>query len=239
MHNKNFLNPSLTCSVCIAARNLLKGLKIAAPKYAKGKLIDLGCGIKPYESVFKTFVDSYFGVDLVETASSNYGELTKADLYVDICQTGLKSESFDTVLSTQVLEHIYETKKYLAECYRLLKKGGFTIFTVPQSYECHAKPYDYYRFTEFSLKKRFEEEGFEVIELYPLEGAYAAIQQLKIVSGLLGLYKNKKNMTIIDRMIYKIMQYFIVPYTNLKAIIFDRYHPNKDLCLNYIVIAKK
>ena len=237
---QNFLNPSLTFPAYIAAINLRRGIEEIATKYAKGDLIDLGCGVKPYRSIFCKYVESYFGVDLKETASSNYAELTSADLYADICDTGLPGESFETLLSTQVLEHIYDTKKYLNECFRLLRKGGGAIFTVPQTYECHAKPYDYYRFTEFSLKKLFDDHGFKVVELYPLEGAYAAMQQLKIVSVILGIYKNKHDdLSLIEKVSYKLCQYLLLPYLNIKGIYFDKFHPNKDLCLNYMVVAIK
>ena len=83
---------SLTNPTYIANRNIYKALKQIAPKYAKGKLIDLGCGIKPYESLFRSFVDDYFGVDLKTTAEANYTDMTRADLYTDICDTKLESE---------------------------------------------------------------------------------------------------------------------------------------------------
>jgi SAM-dependent methyltransferase len=238
--DQNFINVPLTHPTYIANRNLYKALKQIAPKYASGKLVDLGCGIKPYEGLFLPHVDEYFGVDLKKTASANYAEITCADLDADICDTKLESESVDTLLSTQVLEHIYETNRYISECYRLLKIGGVAIFTVPQTYECHAKPYDYYRFTEFSLKYLFEDHGFIILELFPLEGAYATIQQLKIVSVIFGRYKNKAGrMTLFDKIIYKLYQYTVVPYLNCLGAIFDKKIGNYDLCLNHIIVVKK
>jgi predicted TPR repeat methyltransferase len=234
-----FLNPSLTYPTYITLKNLKSGLE-KTTKYARGKLLDLGCGIKPYQSIFNKHIDSYYGVDMKETAKSNYADLTNADFYADICDTGLKSCSFDTLLSTQVLEHIYDTKKYLIECNRLLVKGGHAIFTIPQTYEVHARPFDYYRFTEYSLRSLFEENGFKIIKLYPLEGAYAAMQQIKIVSVVLGFFNHKKsNLSIFHKFTYKILQYIFVPYFNLKAMLLDKYHPNQSLCLNYLLVAIK
>lgn len=237
---KNFINVPLTHPTYIANHNLYRALKQIAPKYAKGKLIDLGCGIKPYEKLFRPHIDEYFGVDLEATAASSYADLTRADLFTDICDTNLKDEAFDTLLSTQVLEHIYDTKKYLSECYRLLTMGGVAIFTVPQTYECHAKPYDYYRFTEFSLRKLFEEKGFEIIELFSLEGAYATVQQLKIVSVILGRYRNKHGkMSFLEKVAYKLYTFTLIPIINMKGIFFDKYIDNNDLCLNYLLVARK
>ncbi len=238
--DQTFINVPLTSPTYITNRHLYKALRQIAPRYAKGKLIDLGCGVKPYEKLFRPHVDDYFGVDLKTTASANYADMTRADLYADVCETNLEGESFDTLLTTQVLEHIYDTRKYIQECYRLLKNGGHIILSVPQSYECHAKPYDYYRFTKFGLEKLFEDAGFEILELYPLQGAWATVQQLKIVSVLSGMYKNKQGkLTLLEKIICKIAQYFLVPYFNVLGMSFDRYIHNNDLCLNYLLIARK
>jgi SAM-dependent methyltransferase len=237
---ENFTNIPLSHPVYIGNGNIYKALKKIAPKYASGRLADLGCGVKPYERLFLPYVKEYFGIDLAEAASANYGDLTRADLYVDICDTKLEGESFDTLLSTQVLEHIYHTNDYIAECNRLLKKGGKVIFTVPQTYECHAKPYDFYRFTEFSLRRLFEENGFDIIEIFGLEGAFATIRQLKIVSVIFGRYKNKQEgMTFWDKVVLKLNRKLVVPYYNATCSFFDKKIKNDDLCLSYLLVAKK
>jgi SAM-dependent methyltransferase len=136
----------------ITATLLKASLEQVAKQYAQGSLVDIGCGTKPYETVFSGYVTDYFGVDWEGASEVHYGAATKADLYADCTNTGLISESFDTLLSTQVMEHIYDTHAYLRECYRLLKKGGVGIFSVPFVWETHAEPFDYYRFTRYSLE---------------------------------------------------------------------------------------
>ena len=239
LHN-SFLSPKIFDATFILNRNIRYAMEYVAKKYAHGKLADLGCGIQPYKPIFNNFITEYVGIDSEVTKNSNYNSATIADMYVDICDTGLDDESFDTILSTQVLEHIYDTDQYVAECYRLLKKDGYAIFTVPQTYECHAKPYDYYRFTLFSLMRKFEEQSFNVIELRSLENAYATLQQIKIVSIVFGKYKDRHNdMSILNKIDYKLRQYLVVPYLNIKAVLFDKYCNNSDLCLNYLLIVKK
>jgi SAM-dependent methyltransferase len=229
-----FINISYWSIIKICHQNLLNGISIAAQKYANGKLIDIGCGMKPYEKIFTPYICSYFGVDFAATVESNYGSFTKADLFADCTDTKLEAESFDTLLSTQVMEHIYDTKKYIAECFRLLKNGGTGIFTIPQTWQCHAEPYDFYRFTKHSLERLFLEQGFKILELRPLEGAYAAIIQTKIVSVY---FRKRKH--IISKLLREFFRFVILPVLNLKALLLDKMFWNDKLCLNYILVVRK
>ena len=86
--NKNllydgFIKVSYFSPIKITRENILKGLQNVVSKYAKGKLVDLWCGVKPYESLFKPYIKSYYGVDYPTTSESNYGHNTKADLFVE------------------------------------------------------------------------------------------------------------------------------------------------------------
>ncbi|NNF19774.1 MAG: class I SAM-dependent methyltransferase [Flavobacteriaceae bacterium] len=56
-----------------------------------------------------------------------------ADVKADICELPFESESFDVILCNHVLEHIPDDKKALAELYRVMKKGGWGVFQVPQN----------------------------------------------------------------------------------------------------------
>lgn len=233
-HLNEFSETSYFSDVKITRTNIYNCLTKTARKYAKGKLVDLGCGVKPYENIFKPYIDSYFGIDFPTTAEGNYGSETVADLYIDCTDTKISSESFDTLLSTQVIEHIFDTKKYVEECFRLLKKDGIGIFTVPFVWQCHAEPYDFFRFTKYSLEKLFVEQGFEIIELKELEGAYATLIQTKIIS-IYGF----PSQNILIKIIQKIIRIFWVPVLNFCALNFDKLFYNNKLCLNYLLVVKK
>jgi len=196
-------------------------------------LVDLGCGTKPYESIFKPYVIQYFGVDWEQTSEVHYGSETKADLFTDCTDTKLEEKSFDTLLSTQVMEHIYDTKAYLCECYRLLRKDGIAIFTVPLSWETHAEPFDYYRFTRFALEKLLVDHGFKIVKIEPIGGAYATLMQLKIIS----LYC-RPSQNFLYKVFRKIRNIILLPILNFLALHLDRTFWNDKLCLNYLVIAK-
>ena len=114
----SYLNPDE-----IERQSILTSL-IEAKKYAKGKLLDMGCGSKPYELIFSDVVDKYVGIDLPPSKSTSKSE-NRADVYGSVLDLPFESESFDTVLSTQVLEHVPEPKRMLEEAYRVLKKGGY------------------------------------------------------------------------------------------------------------------
>lgn len=185
--------------------------------------------------IFKPHIGSYFGVDYKSSAESNYGEQTNADLYVDCTETGIDKESFDTLLSTQVMEHIYDTDKYVKECHRLLRKGGKGIFTIPMSWRCHAEPYDYHRFTKYSLQKIFTENGFEILELKEIEGALASAIQHWIVF----LCNRPGFKNILLRIIKKLTYTVLFMVLNYLALKLDRCFWDEKLCLNYLLVVQK
>ncbi len=233
MKHDNFTSISYFSKVKIVRQNIGNALLKAAKQHARGNLIDIGCGTKPYETLFAPFIKSYFGVDHPVTAEVNYGGQTKADLYADCTDTKLESSTFDTLLSTQVMEHIFDTKKYVSECYRLLKKGGIGIFTIPFLWQSHAEPYDFYRFTKYSIEQHFKEQDFEIIDLRNLEGAYAALIQTKIIS----LYSMPSKFIVV-KIFQKFLQILWIPILNFFALHFDAMFYNDKLCLTYIVIVK-
>lgn len=233
-HNE-FINISLFSPVKIASEGILKALRYASKKYAKGNLIDLGCGKKPYMVVFNKYVNSYFGVDSPHASDFHYRDDTRVDLWADCTNTGLKDGSFDTLLCTQVLEHIPEPGKLLKEANRLLKKKGIAIMTIPFCWQIHAKPNDFYRFTPYGIKYLFEKNGFEILEIKSMEGMYATLHQLDVLHMV-----NRERKNMISRLWNRyINTYIAIPIKNLKAIMFDQVFYNDKMCLGYLIIAMK
>ncbi|MBI2789639.1 MAG: class I SAM-dependent methyltransferase [Elusimicrobia bacterium] len=221
-------------STKIASELALRALSEAAPRHARGRLLDLGCGSKPYAGLFAPHVASHFGVDFGATAGLHYGEATKADLLVDGAETKLPAGSFDTILCTQVLEHVLDTEAFVAECHRLLAKGGKGIFTVPFLWQCHAEPNDFYRFTRYALQRIFEARGFRIVELRPIGGAYAALIQTKIVS-----IHCREISSLPRRILRKAWNLLLLPVLNWKALHLDGLFWNDKLCLNYLLVVAK
>lgn len=82
-------------------------------------------------------------------------------------------ETFDSVLSTQVLEHVEYPERAVAEMNRVLKKGGHVLVTVPQWNELHEEPHDFWRYTRFGIASLFERNGFEVVEYAQMGGFFS------------------------------------------------------------------
>ncbi|HRF81361.1 MAG TPA: methyltransferase domain-containing protein, partial [Flavobacteriales bacterium] len=73
--------------------------------------------------------------------------------------------SFDTIILSDVLEHIRKPEALVKEMYRILAPGGQVIMNVPFYYGLHEQPFDYYRYTQFALRAITEDAGFAVVEL--------------------------------------------------------------------------
>jgi SAM-dependent methyltransferase len=155
---------------------MISFLSEAAHHYASGALIDIGCGQKPYQSVFAPYVSQHTGVDL---ADSPHGTL-KVDIIGNAYDTNLEDAICDTVLCTEVLEHLEEPQVAVKEMNRILKPGGFVILTVPFFWPIHEAPRDFYRYSEHGLRYLFEQSGFEIVEIRPLSGYIVTFAQMSI-----------------------------------------------------------
>jgi SAM-dependent methyltransferase len=153
---------------------LQQRLQEMVPRYVTGRLLDIGCGTKPYKNLLGQYVNEHVGIDLENTFRN--------ESQIDICCSAydipLENESFDCAFSTAVLEHLEEPELALRECHRLLKRGGYAIYSVPFIWHLHEEPRDFYRFSKYGLKYIFEKVGFEIVELKPLSGFWVTFGQL-------------------------------------------------------------
>lgn len=146
---------------------LLDAMKIAGP-YASGRLLDVGCGDKPYETLFLPHVSEYLGVEYESTYEGrDYAQRARADVIYSGDQLPFEAGTFDTVLCNQVAEHVPDPGKFLADLARVLRRGGRLILTVPFSYRVHSAPNDFHRFTRFALQRYADVEGMTVDRLEP------------------------------------------------------------------------
>lgn len=152
--------------------------------HAHGNLLDLGCGHVPFYGYYKNLVSDNFCVDWGNSMHKNEFLDLETDLNLPI---PLESDIFDTVLLTDVLEHIYKPNELLKEISRMLKKDGKLILGVPFYYWLHETPHDYYRYTEYALKRMLEEQGFELLEIEAYGGPIEIL--LDIVAKHLAILK--------------------------------------------------
>lgn len=161
-----------------------QALEAAIGAAARGRLLDIGCGGKPYRQLALEYVSEYVGLD--QPGSSRDG--VKPDLESTAYDIPAPDGSFDTVLCTAVLEHLEEPQAALEEALRVLAPGGSAIYTAPLYWQLHEMPRDFYRFTEFGLRHLFTRAGFEEVLIEPLSGFLVTFGQ-EVVCYLWGLRK--------------------------------------------------
>lgn len=141
-----------------------------------GRLIDIGCGTKPYAGLLKPYIGEHIGVDHED---SFHGK-DQVDLPGTAYAIPAAEASFDSALCTAVLEHLEEPEQALRECYRILKPGGVAIYSVPFIWHLHEEPRDFYRFSKYGLDYLFRKTGFEVVEIKALSGFWVTFGQLLV-----------------------------------------------------------
>lgn len=137
-------------------------------EHARGRLIDLGCGKCPLYVVYRDLVSETVCIDWPGTLHKS----PFLDLEADLNRTlSLESASCDTVLLTDVLEHIRKPDALISEIARILRPGGKLLLTVPFFYWLHEQPHDFFRYTRYALEEFCRAPGLAILELSEYGGA--------------------------------------------------------------------
>jgi SAM-dependent methyltransferase len=88
-----------------------------------------------------------------------------------------RGATFDTIVCTQVLEHVSAPWMVASEIFRTLVPGGHLIVTAPFSYFLHDEPYDYYRYTAYGVKSLFTQMGFEAVTIRSISGPLTILNE--------------------------------------------------------------
>jgi SAM-dependent methyltransferase len=149
-----FINPFF-----FIRKRLAEKIRSLAPQL-HGRLLDFGCGAKPYRLLF-TNASEYIGVDIENEGHDHRGE--QIDVYYDGNHLPFGDASFDAILTSEVLEHVPEINECLRELYRVLKPGGRILITVPFVWQEHELPFDFRRFSVTGIKKLLTDNGFKIL----------------------------------------------------------------------------
>lgn len=128
--------------------------------FSGSRVLDYGCGNKPYSEVADQVHATLIGVDVEQSS------MRKADVLSS--RTGalpFGSNSFDGAICTQVLEHVADPSLLLSEIRRVLKPGACCLLTAPFVWEHHELPHDYFRFTAMGIRELVSKAGFAVVSL--------------------------------------------------------------------------
>lgn len=208
-----------------------RAIHLAALNFARGTLLDVGCGNKPYLSLFGQYVKKYVGCDI---AQSN---LQKVDVVCDATDLKFDNQVFDTVFSTQVIEHVADHQTMLAEINRVLKPNGILILSGPLLWELHEEPYDFFRFTKYGFQFVLENNGFEVLDLNATGGKWAAVTQINL-NIIYSAFMGKRGLI---RWVLKILFLHggLTWLFNTIGLWMDKKWPDELLTLNYVAVARK
>ena len=216
-----FVNPFF-----IARRGLVNAVREFA-HHVHGRLLDVGCGSKPYERLFQ--VEQYIGLDI---ESEGTRARAVADHFYDGHRFPFVDASFDAVLCNQVLEHVFNPNEFVAEMYRVLKPGGRLILTVPFVWDEHEQPVDYARYSSFGLRALIEQKGFAVERHEKINANVSVIFQL--INAY--LYKVLPRPLIVHLMVCATV---MAPISYLGVMLSKVLPDNADLYLDQIILAKK
>jgi SAM-dependent methyltransferase len=146
-------------------------------QYAKGNLLDLGCGKVPLYLAYRDYVADNICVDWENTLHKN----DYLDYECDITKAlPFENEEFDTIILSDVLEHIFQPEHVWKEMSRILLRNGKILMNVPFFYCLHERPYDYCRYTEFALRRFVECSGLKLVQLDPIGGSPEVIADILV-----------------------------------------------------------
>jgi SAM-dependent methyltransferase len=209
---------------------LMRDIKDALDNYAKGSLLDLGCGNKPYKEWYTPLTTNSTGCDAVQSTEK------LVDTICLVTDLPYESNTFDTIFTTQVMEHVFDHHGMLREAFRVLKPNGNIILTVPFVWELHEEPYDFFRISKHGLKELFEEAGFEINYIKANGGKWAATFQM-FINVVHSTFKHRTVKSKILKFLFLELKFTWI--INQLAIWIDKRHFDDWWTLNYIVVATK
>jgi SAM-dependent methyltransferase len=134
------------------------------------RVLDVGCGVKPYLPYFGGAVE-YVGVDVADNPL--------AELQGAVEELPVEDSSFDVVLCLQVLEHTEDPAQAVRELHRVTRPGGRVLASTHGTQVYHPLPVDHWRWTHTGLERLFERNGeWRSVSVSPGAGTCACLGML-------------------------------------------------------------
>jgi len=134
------------------------GKEVLLPEYCHSKRIieigskDINGSLRPYVESLKP--SEYIGTDFQP------GRGVDKVINVNDLLTEFGKESFDVIISTEMLEHCEDWKRAIEIMFSLCKMNGIILLTARgPGFRYHAYPYDYWRFTVKDIEKIFKDNA--------------------------------------------------------------------------------
>jgi SAM-dependent methyltransferase len=217
-----FVNPFY-----FARRELLRAVKALAPEIG-GRVLDIGCGSRPYESLVAA--REYIGLEL-DTPENR--RTKKADFFYDGYTLPFPDGSFDAVICNQVLEHVFEPDAFVREIARVLRGDGRLLLTVPFVWDEHEQPRDYGRYSSFGLAALLSRNGLRVLRQEKTAGDVKALFQL--INAY--LYKVTVTHSTYLNLVFALL--LMAPFNLVGTVLAWILPRNADLFLDNVVLAER
>ncbi len=228
---REFLAPSRRKSNYLERRLILDSVKACQRLMRTGRVLDVGCGTKPYRDFFHMDGHSYWGVDFPASFENCFRAGAMPDIFANCLQLPFKSGSFDAAVCTQVLEHVKQPQTLLDEIGRILKPDGTLLLSAPMTWPLHEEPFDFYRYTIHGLRHMIRSANLKVLEEIRRGVGFQTLAQI-----FLDVTLDHEGSPSVIR---KVMSNLTCLAGNLSADVLERLFPRPRLCLGWTIVAKK
>lgn len=143
------------------------------PRQDLGRLLDLGCGSAPLRQLYRQ-ADAIVFADM-ERRDEDLRPFVGLDAARSL---PFRDQSFDTVLISDVLEHLQDPVAAMHEIARVLRPGGLLVGNTPYLYWIHEEPFDYWRPSRYALELLLQSAGFVDVEVSELGGSIEVVVDL-------------------------------------------------------------
>lgn len=163
--------------------------RLAAGAYGRYRVLDVGCGVKPYYPFFEPYAAEYVGVDVGNPAADLEGEAESLPV---------PDGRFQLVLCTQVLEHARDPAAVVRELRRAVAPGGRVLASTHGVQVYHPNPDDLWRWTHAGLLRLFGDNAdWRTVTVSPGSGTAACVGM--VLSIYLDLLFRRAHLGVVAR----------------------------------------
>lgn len=237
------LNPYWLDRVCL--RRSVESLA----RESHGVLLDVGVSEAPYRELFAPYVSRYFGLEYPPSILDKQPEMwsileavkVPVQVFGDGTRLPVRDSSIDTVLSTEVLEHVPHPELLMREMARVVKPGGKVLVTVPFIQPLHELPSDYHRFTPSALRSYAVEAGLAVVSITP-RGNFASAMGAMLSQWLLRWIGASQYQSDGSVILARWRSVLVLPFTALVQVLFhlvSKVTNDTAVCQGYALVAQR
>lgn len=196
--------------------------------YIQWNVLDFWCWYKPYKEIFRK-VTHYHWVDFSGTKDL----YNSADAYYNWEKLQYADNYFDSLICTEVLEHVFNIDIVLSELYRVLKIWANWIITIPFAWDEHEQPHDFWRYTYFGIQAILHRHKFKILHHIKSGNYIDTLWQLFIMYYIKISFSKFNIVNLLNR-------FTLIPIMNVVFFTLWRILPkNYDLYLNHIIVIEK